>query len=98
LSGICISNQFTFNMMQQYVNIIFLVNEKEIADGLVFMLHKHRMMIEGAPASGIGAILNEKVPLGSHVVIIISGCSVDTSVLVNLVKQYEAIRNGGEFL
>src|SRR5699024_6559940 len=98
LGGIGISNQFTFQMVQQYVDNIFLVNEKEIADGMVFMLHKHRMMIEGAAASGIGAILNEKVPLGSHVVVIVSGCSVDTSVLVNLIKQYEAIRNGGEFL
>jgi len=98
LGGIGISNQYTFQMVQQYVDNIFLLNEKEIADGMVFMLHKHRMMIEGAAASGIAAILNEKVPLGSHVVVIISGCSVDTSVLVNLVKQYETIRNGGEFL
>jgi len=94
LGGIGISNQYTFQMVQQYVDHIFLLNEKEIADGMVFMQHKHRMMIEGAAASGIGAILNKKVPLGSHVVVIISGCSVDTSVLVNLVKQYE--RSGME--
>src|SRR5690625_6693001 len=83
-------------MVQQYVDHIFLLNEKEIADGMVFMQHKHRMMIEGAAASGIGAILNKKVTLGSHVVVIISGCSVDTSVLVNLVKQYRSEEHTSE--
>src|SRR5690625_1922774 len=89
LGGIGISNQYTFQMVQQYVDHIFLLNEKEIDYVIVSMQHKHRMMIEGSAASGIGAILNKKVPLVSHAVLIISGCSVDTSVLVNLVKQYE---------
>lgn len=89
LGGIGISNRYTFQMVQQYVDQILLLDEKEIADGMVFMLQKHRMMVEGAAASGVGAILNEKVSLGSHVVVIVSGCSVAASVLFNLIQQYE---------
>lgn len=84
LGGIGATNHYTFKMVQQYVDGIFLLNEQEIGEGMLFMLRQHRMMIEGAAASGIGAILNQKVPLGSHVVVIISGCSVDTSVLLKL--------------
>src|SRR5699024_11260715 len=85
LGGIGMSNQNTFQMVQQYEDNIFLVNEKEIADGMVFVLSKQRMMIEGAAATGIEAILNEKVPLSFHVVDIDRGCRVDYSVIGYLI-------------
>ncbi|MBM7600701.1 threonine dehydratase [Virgibacillus halotolerans] len=86
LGGIGLHNRYTFDMIQRYVNEIVLLNEQEIAQGMLFMLNKHRMIIEGAAASGIGALLNQKVSVGSHVVIIISGCSVDPSVLFKLAE------------
>ncbi|OZU88108.1 hydroxyectoine utilization dehydratase EutB [Virgibacillus indicus] len=87
LGGIGINNQYTFEMVQHYVDKIILLEESAIADGMVFMLDKHRMIIEGAAASGIGAILTNKVQLGSQVVIVISGSSVDTSVLLDLANE-----------
>src|SRR5699024_948842 len=84
LGGIGVPNHYTFELVKKHVDDIVLLNEEEIAQGMVFMMHKHRMIIEGAAAAGIGAILNHKIPLGSHVVLIISGCSVDPSVLWDL--------------
>lgn len=86
LGGIGVNNRYTFDMVQRYVDDIILLNEQAVAQGMLFMLEKHRMVIEGAAASGIGAILNQKVSVGSHVVIIISGCSVDPSVLIHLAE------------
>ncbi|PAV30855.1 hydroxyectoine utilization dehydratase EutB [Virgibacillus profundi] len=88
LGGIGMNNQYTFDMVQQYVDEVTLLEEEDIAKGMAFMLDKHRMVIEGAAASGIGAILNGKVQLGSHVVVVISGCSVDTSVLLDVANQH----------
>lgn len=88
LGGISINNQYTFNMVQRYVDDIILLNEDEFAQGMAFMLDKHRMAIEGAAASGIGAILNQRIQLGSHVVVIVSGGSVDTSVILANTKAY----------
>lgn len=90
LGGIGENNQYTFNMVQQYVNEIILLEEEAIAEGMNFMLEKHRLVIEGAAASGVGAILHEKANLGSHVAIIISGCSVDTSVIMGISNQYQS--------
>ncbi len=90
LGGIGLNNSYTFNMVQQYVDNIILLKEDEIAEGMGFMLDKHRMIIEGAAASGIGAILNNRVKLGSHVVVVISGCSVDTSVIVDIANNYKS--------
>lgn len=88
LGGIGQNNQYTFNLVGQYVDDIVLLNEKEFSDGMAFMLDKHRMVIEGAAASGIGAILSKKAELGANVVIVISGCSVDTSVIRQLLNEY----------
>ncbi|WP_121604608.1 pyridoxal-phosphate dependent enzyme [Virgibacillus sp. Bac332] len=89
LGGIGLNNQYTFSMVQQYVNDILLVNEQQIAKGMAFMLDKHHQVIEGAAAASIGAILENKATLiGSNVVLIISGNRVDTSVVLDLAKRY----------
>ena len=88
LGGIGLNNRYTFDMVQQFVDQIVLVNEEEIALGIACMLDKHHMLIEGAAAAGIGAILKNKIQLGSHVVIVISGSSVNTSVIIDIANQY----------
>ncbi|WP_164667908.1 pyridoxal-phosphate dependent enzyme [Virgibacillus doumboii] len=90
LGGIGLDNNYTFGMVQEYVDSIILLNEEEIAEGMAFMLDKHRMSIEGAAASGIGAILNNRVEPGSHAVIVISGGSVDTSLILDVTQKYQS--------
>lgn len=87
LGGIGLENQYTFQMVQQYVDEIALLNEKAFADGMAFMFEHHQMVIEGAAAAGIGAILNEKVQLGSNVVLVITGSSVDRAVVLDLLHE-----------
>ncbi|WP_010532047.1 hydroxyectoine utilization dehydratase EutB [Lentibacillus jeotgali] len=88
LGGIGLNNRYTFDMVQQYVDDIQLLGDDQIAQGMAFMLDKHRMMVEGAAASGIGAILNNRINLGSRAVVVISGCSVDTATMLNVMKKY----------
>ncbi|WP_087974269.1 pyridoxal-phosphate dependent enzyme [Oceanobacillus rekensis] len=90
LGGIGLNNRYTFEMVQNFADHIALVNEVEIARGMSFMLDKHHMVIEGAAAAGIGAILNKKIQLGSHVVAVISGSSVNTSVIIDIANQYRS--------
>lgn len=87
LGGIGTENQYTFPLVQQYVDELLLMNEQEFADGMSFMLDKHKMIIEGAAASGIGALLHQKIKPGSQVAVIVTGSSVDTSVIQKIMKQ-----------
>ncbi|TMN21477.1 pyridoxal-phosphate dependent enzyme [Lentibacillus cibarius] len=87
LGGIGLGNRYTFRMVQQYVDDIILLEEKAFAEGMAFMLETHRMAVEGAAASGIGAILNNRVPLGSPTVVVISGSSVDTSTILSVTQN-----------
>ncbi|MFD1362097.1 pyridoxal-phosphate dependent enzyme [Lentibacillus salinarum] len=87
LGGIGLNNRYTFKMVQEYVDDILMLDDDLVAQGMAFMLDNHRMMVEGAAASGIGAILNNRIKLGSHAVVVISGCSVDTETILNVMEK-----------
>lgn len=85
LGGIGLNNQYTFNMVKKYMDDVVLLTEEEIAEGMFYMLKNHRMGIEGASATGIAALLSNKVVRkDKNIAIIISGCNVDMSLLLQI--------------
>ncbi|MCP3739231.1 hydroxyectoine utilization dehydratase EutB [Rossellomorea sp. BNER] len=89
LGGIGLDNQFTFRMVQKYMDEVVLIPENEIAYSMAFMMDKHRMIMEGAAATGIAAVLGNKIPhQDGGIAIIISGQNVDLTVLLKLTQNY----------
>ncbi|MCM3694114.1 hydroxyectoine utilization dehydratase EutB [Neobacillus niacini] len=89
LGGIGLENQYTFQMVQQYMDDIVLLSEEEIAYSMAFMMDKHRMIMEGAAATGIAAVLGSKIPhQEGDIAVIISGQNVDLSVLLTIIQNY----------
>lgn len=78
LGGIGLDNRYTFQMVKQYVDQSILIDEDAIAEGMAYMLEAHRMVVEGAAAVGIGALLRRYiVKPGGNIALIITGCNVD---------------------
>ena len=93
VGGIGLDNQYTFRMIQEYVDDFALVSDEEIADGMAFSLEKHRLVVEGGGAVGIAALFHKKVSeLGRKVAVVISGGNVDIPLLLKIVQE----RSGGE--
>jgi threonine dehydratase len=68
---------------------IVLVTEEEIAYSMGVMLDYHRIVVEGAAATGVAAVLKEKNIGGNgDMVIIISGQNVDLSILLEVSRKY----------
>jgi len=89
LGGIGLDNQYTFRMVGQYMDEAVLIPEDEIAYSMAFMMDKHRMIMEGAAATGIAAVLGKKIPhQDGAVAVIISGHNVDLAVLSRLIQNY----------
>jgi threonine dehydratase len=89
LGGIGLDNQYTFEMVKNFVDDTILISEEAIAEGMAFMLKHHRMVVEGAAATGIGAILHNKIANPkSNIVIVISGGNVDPSDHYEITKKY----------
>jgi threonine dehydratase len=89
LGGIGLDNQYTFQMVQKYMDGAVLIPEDEIAYSMAFMMDKHRMIMEGAAATGVAAVLGKKIPhQAGPIAVIISGHNVDLSVLSRLIQEY----------
>jgi threonine dehydratase len=89
LGGIGLENQYTFNIVRDYVDEIILLSEQEIKKAMMFALEKQHLVVEGAGAVCIAALLNHRIRnLGNNVVVIISGGNVDVLTLLEIARSY----------
>jgi threonine dehydratase len=87
VGGIGLDNQYTFRMVQQYVDDVVLVSEEEIAEGMAFCLESHHLVVEGGGAVGVAALLHDRVrKLGDNVVVVVSGGNVDIPLLLEIAE------------
>lgn len=72
----------TYPIIGKYVDDIVTVTDEEIAHAIMFMLEREKMLVEGAGAAALAAILYRKVSIDQkRVGCIISGGNVDPSKL-----------------
>ncbi|KHF38484.1 hydroxyectoine utilization dehydratase EutB [Halalkalibacter okhensis] len=89
LGGIGLNNQYTFPLVQQLVDEVHLVSETDIAYSMGLLADKHRLIVEGAAATGVAALLHHKDRYkGKNVVLVISGSNVDLKVIHQVIGQY----------
>ncbi|MEJ2168420.1 MAG: hydroxyectoine utilization dehydratase EutB [Desulfobacterales bacterium] len=85
LGGIGLDNRFTFQLVRDYVDRVVLVSEDQIAEAMLFCLDQQRLVIEGAGAVGVSAVLADKISdPGSKTLIVLSGGNVDAATLVRI--------------
>lgn len=84
--GIGLDNTTTFPVIQELVDSIVLVTEVEIAAGMAYALHEHRLVLEGAGAVGIAAILagTIEVPDDGHTIVVCSGSNAEIKTIAAL--------------
>jgi threonine dehydratase len=87
--GLGEDNQYTFRMVQEYVDDIVLVSEEAIAAGMAFALDQHHLVVEGAGAVGIAALLHQRVEeLGRNVAVVVSGSNVEIPLLLKIAQDH----------
>ena len=78
LGGIGDDNRYTLSMVRDLVDEHVVVTEEEIENGMVFTFRNHSLIVEGAAAVGIAAVLSGKVDIsGRKAGIVLSGSSVE---------------------
>lgn len=84
--GIGLNNDHSFEMVRDLVDELVLVNEEQIASAMAEAVIEERMVLEGAAATPIAAILYEDRSLfGDHIALIASGAMVDTAALERVI-------------
>ncbi|MBF7048923.1 threonine ammonia-lyase, partial [Campylobacter volucris] len=82
-------NKINFDIILECVDEFIQVDDEEIANAVLYLLEKHKMIVEGAGACAVGALLHKKVNLKGHkkVGIILSGGNIDVQMLNIIIEK-----------
>ncbi len=78
----------TFPLLQRYLDDVLLVDDDEVAQAMVLLMERTKLVVEGAGAAGVAALMSRKIDLsGKRVVAVISGGNVDINMLARVVEH-----------
>jgi threonine dehydratase len=80
--------QRTFPIVKDLVDEVVLVEEEEIAQAIVGLLERSKLLVEGAGAVTLAAVMNGKVPdLHGKTVCLLSGGNIDVKTIAIVVER-----------
>ena len=88
--GIAVKNVVPemFDYINNLVDEIVEVSDKEIASAILFLLEKQKIMVEGAGATSLAAIMHDKVDIkNKKIVLPLSGGNIDVSMLSLIIEK-----------
>ncbi|WP_400243565.1 hydroxyectoine utilization dehydratase EutB [Niallia sp. JL1B1071] len=89
LGGLGENNQYTFPLIKKYLDYSALIPESSIAKGMAYLYKHHHIVVEGAAAIGVGAILDDHLTFeNKNIVVIISGCNVSLADHAQAIQPY----------
>jgi len=88
------TNPVTFELVQKYVDEIVEVDDEEIANAILYLMEKQKIVVEGAGAVGVASLMHHKIKFSSpkKVGIVISGGNIDVT-MVNLIIEKGLIKS-----
>ncbi len=70
------------------VDEIIEVEDNEIAAAILFLLERHKLVVEGAGATGVAALMHNKIYVGGkNVVVPLSGGNIDVTMLAQIIEK-----------
>ena len=81
--------EITFPLIQKYVDTVVEVTEEEIADAIFSCVQNNRLVVEGAGAAGLAALLAGKIELNEtdEVCAVLCGGNIDANLLARILEQ-----------
>ncbi len=78
-------------LIERWLDDIVVVDEESVAEAMVLLLERSKLLTEGAGAVGVAALMSERVAPArtGATCIIISGGNVDLGVLPGLIRRHE---------
>jgi threonine dehydratase len=84
--------RLTLALIRRWVDQILLVPEDDVAEAMMFALERAKLVVEGAGAVGIAALLGGRVRADSPgtTVVVLSGGNVDSGLLEQIARRHES--------
>jgi len=82
-------NEQNLKEVIELVDELVEVDDEEIASAVLFLLEKQKLVVEGAGAAGVAAILHKKFSFfeGAKIATILSGGNIDVSMLSLIIEK-----------
>ena len=79
--------ELTFPLIEKYADDIVVVDDEEAANTILMLLERAKLMVEGAGAVSLAAVLNKKIAQTGKIVSVISGGNVDVSFIAHIIER-----------
>jgi len=79
--------ELTMSILEQTLDEIVSVTDEEISEAIVLLLERTKLVVEGAGAVGVAALLSGKVSGSGTVVPILSGGNIDATLLISVMRH-----------
>ena len=79
--------ELTFTLCSKYLDEIVTVDDDEIAQAILFLMERGKMVAEGAGAAPVAAIMNHKFDVSGKVVAVISGGNIDVTMISRIIEK-----------
>ena len=83
------TSEITLKYMLESVDDFISVDDEEIASAILFLLEKQKLVVEGAGAVGVAALLHNKLPYlkNKKVAVLLSGGNMDVTLLSVIIEK-----------
>ena len=82
-------NADNFALLQQCVDEIVSVDDEEIANAILFLLEKQKLVVEGAGAASVASVLHKKFSFSQKdkIALVLSGGNIDITMLNVIIEK-----------
>jgi threonine dehydratase len=77
----------TSTILADVLDDTITVSDEEISEAIVLLLERSKLVVEGAGAVGVGALLAGKVPGEGSAVALLSGGNIDATMLISVMRH-----------
>jgi threonine dehydratase len=83
--------EVTLPLVEKWVDEVVVVGEDDIADAMVWLLERSKLVVEGGGAVGVAALLGGQITPGTNgcTAIVLSGGNVDAGLLAAIAHRHE---------
>ena len=84
---------FTLPLVERYVDEVVTVSDDEVAEAMVLLLERSKLVVEGAGAVAVAALMQGRVelPADGEVCAVLSGGNVDAGLLAECIRLGETV-------
>ncbi len=81
----------TLGLVAQWVDDVCLVEEDDVAEAIVLLMEKAKLVVEGAGAAGVAALLAGATDAAADgaTVVVLSGGNIDAGLLATVARRHE---------